>query len=50
MRLARLGRKHSEEVKAKIGLACKKNFADPTYVEKMKQSGFAVGRSRKIKV
>jgi group I intron endonuclease len=49
MRAARLGRKQSEEVKAKIGAAQKAKFADATYIEKMKQSGFCVGRPRKQK-
>lgn len=49
MRAARLGRKHSEEVKEKIGAAHKKKFSNPTYVEKMKQVGFCVGRPKKQK-
>jgi hypothetical protein len=49
MRAARLGRKQSEEVKAKIGAAHKKHFSDPAYIEKMKQAGFCVGRPRKNK-
>ena len=47
MRAARLGRKHSDLVKAKISAASKSNFAKPEFVERMQKAGFGVGRFRK---